>query len=103
MRGCALPLGGGSHSTVTLLARFLGLSMSQPSPRGRPRGGPEINLLGRSESALRKSPLTLRFYAPPGAAMRGCALPLGGGGHSTVTLLARFLGLSMSQPRMRAT
>ena len=33
----------------------------------------------------------------------GLGLILKGAHHSTVTLLARFRGLSMSQPRMRAT
>ena len=91
------------YSTVTLLARFLGLSISQPRIRAAPRtfwslGTPFFEILGPNELALRKFFARLRIYAPKGADMWPRERP-----HSTVTLLARFLGLSMSQPRIRAT
>ena len=95
------------------------INVAAMAPRGRPRGGPFLlYFLGRNESALRNGPgrpllacgqFTLRF-SPPAKTLgrafrRGARLPAPAAPfvYSTVTLLARFRGLSMSQPRMRAT
>ena len=73
-------------------------------PTGLAPWGPHwISMLGRSQFALRKSPLRSDFTRHPARLQRGCVNCILLYGYSTVTDLAKFLGLSISQPRCKAT
>ena len=96
-----------AYSTVTLLARFRGLSMSQPSPQKHCFcGDPFMEL---KSSGVNPADFKILRWMRKILVRRTCGGParlrpfFQNCAYSTVTLLARFRGLSMSQPRWRAT